>query len=337
MGITFGAIKIAGLLNNIGSFIGSSTLGTGLLGLKGILTGLAVTWAISVTLVGISEVIKGYNEMQDALNKAKKKEEERTAGIKKMIDNFWNLDEAQRNSENQLKEYNEELERNTTRIINNYKELEKSKNLLNEVLGVNKVSTNQQKELAEQLKIVTSEYGKLYSQGLLNDDQIKRFSDTLSAQIEIQNSLGEDTTKLRIQYEKLTGQKYDLQINAYLKDNVTSEWNKIIGKLSSGSGLGGGFTINPFGFSGGGGGSTGYFAHGGIVYQPTKAVIGEAGYPEAVVPMSQDYLSILASEISKAGSPNKNQQINNNIYLDGRLIQRQIAKIEEEISFDTNR
>ena len=336
LGVTFGTVKIAGLLSNIGSLIGSNTLGTGLLGLKGILTGLAVTWAIAVTIDGVSKVVSGYNEMRNALNKATEKEKERTSGIKEMINSFWDLDETQRNSKKQLEDYSKELEDNTYRIINNYKALEESKNWIYEILGVNKKNTEQQKELKEQLRLVTSEYGKLYSQGLLNDEQMKKFANTLSAQIEIQNSLGEDTTELRMKYEKLTGQKYTLQVNAYLKDNVTSEWNKIIGKLSSGVGLGGGFTVNPFGFSGGGGGSTGHFAHGGIVYQPTRALIGEAGYPEAVVPMTADYLSTLANLIAQYGGNGNGSSGVTNIYLDGRLIQRQIVQRTEEIDFARN-
>ena len=45
-----------------------------------------------------------------------------------------------------------------------------------------------------------------------------------------------------------------------------------------------------------------HFATGGIVTQPTRAIIGEAGYAEAVVPMNAEYLSTLASEIAKYGN-----------------------------------
>ena len=76
------------------------------------------------------------------------------------------------------------------------------------------------------------------------------------------------------------------------------------------------------------------FAKGGIVTQPTRALIGEAGYPEAVVPMTQDYLSTLASEIGKySGDGNGGVT---NIYLDGRLIQRQVQNIKQNKDFATN-
>ena len=77
-----------------------------------------------------------------------------------------------------------------------------------------------------------------------------------------------------------------------------------------------------------------HFATGGIVTQPTRALIGEAGYPEAVVPMNADYLSTLASEIAKYG--NNNGSVTVNVSLDGKLIQRQMAKVEDKKRFATN-
>ena len=77
-----------------------------------------------------------------------------------------------------------------------------------------------------------------------------------------------------------------------------------------------------------------FFATGGIVTQPTRALIGEAGYPEAVVPMNADYLRTLASEIAKYGNNNGGGTVN--VYLDGKLIQRQISKVEQQKKFATN-
>ena len=86
-------------------------------------------------------------------------------------------------------------------------------------------------------------------------------------------------------------------------------------------------------FSGGSKGKKAY-ALGGIVTQPTRALIGEAGYPEAVVPMTGDYLSTLASEIGKYGGGSGGGNIN--VYLDGRLIQREMAKTTNNRNFNTN-
>ena len=76
------------------------------------------------------------------------------------------------------------------------------------------------------------------------------------------------------------------------------------------------------------------YATGGIVTQPTRALMGEAGYPEAVVPMNADYLSTLASEIAKYGNNNGGGTVN--VYLDGKLIQRQMSKVEQQKKFATN-
>ena len=77
-----------------------------------------------------------------------------------------------------------------------------------------------------------------------------------------------------------------------------------------------------------------HFATGGIVTQPTRAIIGEAGYSEAVVPMHADYLSTLASEIARFSGNGNGQTVN--VYLDGKLIQRQVAKVEDKKKFATN-
>lgn len=86
-------------------------------------------------------------------------------------------------------------------------------------------------------------------------------------------------------------------------------------------------------FSGGSKGTKAY-ALGGIVTQPTRALIGEAGYPEAVVPMTSDYLSTLASEIGKYSGGSGGGNVN--VYLDGRLIQREMARTTSNKNFTTN-
>ena len=74
-------------------------------------------------------------------------------------------------------------------------------------------------------------------------------------------------------------------------------------------------------------------AKGGIISQPTQAIIGEAGR-EAVVPLenNMEWLDILADKLAnKIGTSGPT-----NVYLDGRLIQRQIAKKNEQFAFATN-
>lgn len=75
-------------------------------------------------------------------------------------------------------------------------------------------------------------------------------------------------------------------------------------------------------------------ARGGIISQPTQAIIGEAG-KEAVVPLENnlEWLDKLSDMISSKIGGNGNV----NVYLDGRLIQRQMSKRNDELAFATNR
>ena len=71
-------------------------------------------------------------------------------------------------------------------------------------------------------------------------------------------------------------------------------------------------------------------AQGGIVNRPTYAQIGEAGR-EAVLPLDRntEWMEELAKKINSNGGVV-------NVYLDGRLIQRQYNQRQEEFNFATN-
>lgn len=74
-------------------------------------------------------------------------------------------------------------------------------------------------------------------------------------------------------------------------------------------------------------------ARGTVVSQPTAAIIGEAG-TEAVMPLENhtEWIDILADKLASKIGGNGNV----NVYLDGRLIQRQVAKKEQQLAFATN-
>lgn len=75
-------------------------------------------------------------------------------------------------------------------------------------------------------------------------------------------------------------------------------------------------------------------AKGGVISQPTQAIIGEAGR-EAVVPLenNMEWLDVLADKLaSKIGTSGGSYIIN----LDGRTIQRGQAKRKQELAFATN-
>lgn len=75
------------------------------------------------------------------------------------------------------------------------------------------------------------------------------------------------------------------------------------------------------------------FAAGGYISQPTLAMVGEGKYNEYVIPEGEDYISKLASEIGKYGNGGSTV----NVYLDGRLIQRQVDNTRDRIKFTKNR
>jgi len=75
------------------------------------------------------------------------------------------------------------------------------------------------------------------------------------------------------------------------------------------------------------------FAGGGYVSQPTFAMVGEGKYNEYIIPEGEDYISRLANEIGKYGSGSNTT----NVYLDGRLIQRQVDNTRNRINFTKNR
>ena len=76
------------------------------------------------------------------------------------------------------------------------------------------------------------------------------------------------------------------------------------------------------------------FAGGGYVSQPTFAMVGEGKYNEYVIPDGEDYISRLANEIGKYGTGGNGTV---NVYLDGRLIQRQVDDTRNRVNFAKNR
>lgn len=75
-------------------------------------------------------------------------------------------------------------------------------------------------------------------------------------------------------------------------------------------------------------------ARGGVISRPTQAIIGEAG-TEAVVPLENnlEWLDMLADKLSSKISSSGGSYI---IQLDGRTIQRGMAKRKQELAFATN-
>ena len=337
LGVTFGAVAIAKLLKNIGSLIGSAGAGTGLAGLSGILKFLGTIGVISISVAllytaltgrdlieDFKEIKKGIKDLDDARNESVEKSEKDLSSLKESAENC-----------------GEAISKLTT------DDLEKFVNQVSIATDSTEELTNKYYKQNEQLDYNSKEYqanAEKIDNNLEKLDYFKTYLENVKTRLENENEeLDVNSEKYKKNQElldkvngelnKLDGYKATATATVNMESNTdnffTSLWNQLKGGFKA---IGEAFDFS-FGKKQGGGGFRGY-ALGGIVTQPTRALIGEAGYPEAVVPMTQDYLSTLASEIGKYSGGGKGGVVN--VYLDGRLIQRQVQNTQDSKDFATN-
>ena len=332
--ITFGAVKIAKVLKGIATLLGG--VGTGLIGLQSILTGLLTIGVVTLgvyllytaltgrdlieDLKNIKQGLKEVNEMTEKQTEAEKHHTEVLGEFNKEMKQKIEEGKVDRNN---LSTYTNLLRNNTRATLEQIKNIEKN-------TIVTKKMKEEEKALSEQLTETLSAYEYLYNQGLLNEQETKDYAYALSTQISTMEKLGYNTDDLKTKFQQLTGQNWNIAI--YASDYASSTINKIKTRLVD---LLGATSVDLLSGAKNAIKQVYGFAQGGIVTQPTRALIGEAGYPEAVVPMTQDYLSTLASEIARFGGSSGGGAVN--VYLDGRLIQRQVSTRENQRNFATNR
>ncbi len=334
LGVTFGVAKISGLLSNIGKLLGGS--GKGLIGLKGMLVGLAAVYTIQLYMKGYQKIKQALDELHEAVKANTEMEKGLTEQSQKLSDKFWNLADSGNASAEQIDAFKESVKRSTDRLVGQSDAIDNSQIKFFGLTIKTKEAAQQQEELAKQVEIATDDYYQMYQAGLITKEELDDFaSNTLIKVIEKLKSNGVEVDNLKTKFENLTGQNYDIYVRAKLHDEVTKPLMDIINRDWNNA-----FNI-VFGTADRNWGSTGNggrrFARGDIVTQPTRAVIGEAGYPEAVLPLTDGYLSTLANLILGASNHRGSNSSVNNIYLDSRLIQRQIRKADEELSFAMNR
>ena len=332
--ITFGAVKIAKVLKGIATLLGG--VGTGLIGLQSILTGLLTIGVVTLGVYLLYTALTGRDLIEDLKNIKQ--------GLKEVNEITEKQTEAEKHHTEVLGEFNKEMkqkiedgkvDRNnlstyTNLLRNNTRAtLEQIKNIEKNTI-VTKKMKEEEKALSEQLTETLSAYEYLYNQGLLNEQETKDYAYALSTQISTMEKLGYNTDDLKTKFQQLTGQNWNIAI--YASDYASSTINKIKTRLVD---LLGATSVDLLSGAKNAIKQVYGFAQGGIVTQPTRALIGEAGYPEAVVPMTQDYLSTLASEIARFGGSSGGGAVN--VYLDGRLIQRQVSTRENQRNFATNR
>ena len=332
--ITFGAVKIAKILKGIATLLGGA--GTGLIGLQGIMSALLQIGIVTLgvyllytamtgrdLILDLKNIKEGLKEVKELTEANTKADEHHTEVLGKYNQEMKQKIEDGKIDRNNLSSYTGLLRTNTRAT------LEQIRNIENNVI-VTKKMRQEEKALSEQLTETLSAYAYLYEQGLLNEKETRDYANALITQIDIMSRLGYNTDDLKWKFQQLTGQNWDITVSvsdyaSYKIDNIKNKLANLLSLPTQGLMSGANNAIKSF-FG---------FAQGGIVTQPTRALIGEAGYPEAVVPMTQDYLSTLASEIARFGGSSGGGTVN--VYLDGRLIQRQVSTRENQRNFATNK
>ena len=326
LGITFGAIAIGKLLANIGSLIGSGA--SGLLGLQGLLVGLAVAWVISLYLEGYKKIKKEMDDLKQDLNDLIELDKEVTNKTQKVNDAYLdalksgNLTKEQRDAiRSTTLSVTDSLVRESTAIANNT-------GLWQMLTGVGQKAQKEMEEEIKQVNILAERMKVLYENGDITAEEYDHFAnDVLPAVRKQAVRAGVSTKELDDTIANMPKSK-DIKIKITAEDKTSPTIDSLKNKLID---LSKSFLRNTFGTKKT---QTKGYAVGGIVTQPTRALIGEAGYPEAIVPMTKDYLSTLASEIGRYSSNSGGGVVN--IYLDGRLIQRQVKNTQNDRNFATN-
>ncbi|MBQ8207060.1 MAG: hypothetical protein IJZ77_06315 [Bacilli bacterium] len=333
LGVTFGAVKIAGLLSNISKLIGSAGTTTGLIGIKvglmAIAAALATKWAVDNWI----DLKNGIDNTKASLDDMNNRYTEGTRSAQKYSDKMWGIVESGKATEEVYGSFKRSLNETNDDFKSHIKTLQDGKNWLGQITGTNQQLTESQAEVSRALSVATADFIKLKEEGKVTDVELQEFCNTLANNIRYLEECGVNALDLKEDYETLTGKKYETTVSAQLKDDVTWKFKNLINSLT-GMNIYVGTTFHESSSGRTHGGNGRAFAKGDIVYQPTRALIGEAGYPEAIVPMTPDYLSVLASEISRYG--NNGGPSVTNVYLDGKLIQRQFSKKQEIYDFSTN-
>lgn len=326
LGITFGAIAIGKLLANIGSLIGSGA--SGLLGLKGLLVGLAVTWVISL-------YVSGYKKVKEQLDDLKKTQDGLVENKKQITQSYKDVTEMYKEAveqgtltENQKKAITKTTLEMADAVVRESKAIANDTGLWQMLTGVGQKA---QEEMRQHIKLVIEMAERmelLYKNGDITKEQYDNFVNNILPGIREQAKRAGVSTKELDDTIKNIPKSKDIKIKITAEDKTSPTIDSLKNKLID---LSKSFLRNTFGTKKT---QTKGYAVGGIVTQPTRALIGEAGYPEAVVPMTKDYLSTLASEIGRYSNNSGGGVVN--VYLDGRLIQRQVKNTQNDRNFATN-
>lgn len=353
LGIVFGAKAIANLLTNIGNLILNKTGGIG--ALKGSLVAIAAAWTISLYIKGYKEIKQNLDEAKKELSDMVEMEEYLTEKTKETNANIKEQVETNKLNDDQLNKIAKNTVRGTENIVASAKGAADQTHWYQKLLGLSKPFIKGLEEQNERVQDTAKLMGTLYEKGKISNEEYKKFiQETLPAFRKELNRAGVETETLdkviaslpqiktievNLEKEKAEESIEDINNNVDKLPNTkeinvevtaTDKTQSVLDKIKSGFASLGSAIGGIFG--GGSGGKR--FALGGIVTQPTRALIGEAGYNEYVLPEREDYLQRLASLIGQYSSGGGGAT---NVYLNGRLIQREMAKEENSRNFARNK
>lgn len=346
LGITFGAAAIGKLLSNIGLLIGSSAMGTGLLGLLAILGAIAIVWSFKIIWDNWNELQEQLKIAKDQLDRFDKQTEEtgkvadeETQNIEDYSNIFNTLSFAVEREIGSIKANNKVTELNTKVIKENMRQLNnaykagklnaeqtqkmKDLNILykDTLVQVTQGNKNNQVELFK-LKTTSEDYYDIFS----DIDKIEL--DNIDTQKKQRDEIEKTDIKVKDLAKSLLNIPKSLTTNIFVNLDKKEAEDKLsaLKKKFENMGIFGTPMLNIIKNVTG-------FANGGLITQPTMSLMGEAGYNEYVIPEREDYIARLAGLINQHGS---GQNVNN-IYLDSRLIQRQVNNTQNKVNFTRNK
>lgn len=331
LGITFGALAIANLLKNIGSLIGiGGAGGSGLAGLAWLLGIIAAVWLCKIIVDGVAEAIKQAKELNKELDDNLTMQADLSNKSRELSKSFYELALKEEGSGKATQKTTDYYYKQAKAIESNIVRLQENKNWVGALTGANDKLHSEQLILLGSMQDLINRYTGLYMKGKLTEDQTKEFQEVLQEARKMMILLGQSTKDVDKVIEEVSKKDHTIKVNTEVQDNVTYCINDIINRNNNKS-----IRLNAEFYDPKKPYSSYYgYAAGGIVTQPTRALIGEAGYPEAVVPMTQDYLATLAGAIAQAGGTGSSGVVN--VYLDGRLIQKQVDSRQKQANFARN-
>ena len=267
----------------------------------------------------VKDLLHEIEEYNKALKTEAEIVETNTEMVGRWTNAYWEAEKQGKNTAKADELFVKSLQKTSQELGNNIDEVMKQRHQLFLTKEERENLTKKEQEYQKQLEIINDSYKKLYEQGKLNNEQTKNYKESLEKQIKVTQDLGGDVKELKEQYEQLDGKTYTstIKVNADTTDaekkfSLLDTWKK-------------GWNILF-------GGNTQKYATGGLVTQPTRAIIGEAGYNEYVIPEREDYIARLASLINQHSGEREIK-----VYLDGRLMQRQVDNKRDQYNFATNR